>query len=82
MVWKVGCAGRTDVWVKAETWEEATVEAAKAWGVRWGAVAAGCEKRERRPMQNGVCPRCGRVFNAAGELLCAGCRAKQGGDGR
>lgn len=35
-LWFVACEGHVTAPVIAESWEQATVEAAKFWGVRWG----------------------------------------------
>ena len=54
-LWFVACEGHVTAPVIAESWEQATVEAAKFWGVRWGAVAAACELQEKRPVVKNVC---------------------------
>lgn len=47
----------------AESWELATVEAARFWGVPWGKVAALCECKRRIPgAPRNVCCRCGKVY--------------------
>ena len=74
-VWVVGHPEHADAWVKAENWEQATVEAAKFWGVPWATVAALCEeKRKFQGLQN-VCSHCGTYY--FGELpLCDKCKAQ------
>lgn len=78
VLWLVGHAkgAHTDVWVFAESWEKATLEAAKVWNAAWGKVAADCiEKNRKRAVQN-VCARCGRIYY--GDLpLCAACKKTQ-----
>ena len=74
-LWEVGCEGHVDAWVVAPNWEQATVEAAKFWGVRWGAVAARCvEKARIRGYATNICCRCGRTYYAE-PPLCAACKA-------
>ena len=60
------------VWVAAESWELATVEAAKIWGLPWGKLVAEMVcVRNWRAMKH-VCARCGRIFNGEG-YVCAAC---------
>ena len=46
ILWEIGCEGHTDAWVVAESWELATVEAARFWGVPRRTVAARCEEKK------------------------------------
>ena len=74
-LWEVGCEGHVDAWVVAPNWEQATVEAAKFWGVRWGSVAARCVEKSRiKGYTTNICCRCGRTYYAA-PPLCAACKA-------
>ena len=63
------------VWVRAVNWEQATVAAARFWGVRWGTVAAGCELQEKRPVVRNVCCKCGTIFSGSG-VVCDHCRSE------
>lgn len=56
------------VWVGADNWEQATVEAARVWDVPWGKVAAYCVEEQKKPALRNVCAKCGRFFNGAGDL--------------
>ena len=71
--WEVSHPDLGKVWVAAESWELATVEAAKVWGLPWGKlVTEMCCERSWRAMRH-VCQRCGRFFNAEG-MLCDACK--------
>lgn len=74
-LWFVSCEGHATMPVIAESWEQATVEAARLWGVRWGAVAALCELEEKRPVIRNVCCRCGTWFHGSG-VVCDHCRSE------
>ena len=71
-VWQIGHPEMGKTWVLAESWEQATVEAARGWGVPWGKVVAQmhCECSYRAAKH--VCARCGRIFNGDG-ALCSAC---------
>ena len=77
-LWYVGHADglHAKVWVAADSWEQATVEAAKLWDVPWGTVAAYCVEFNRKPEMKNVCARCGRFFSGK-ETLCDACRKVQ-----
>ena len=72
-VWQVSHPELGKAWVRAESWEQATVEAAKSWGVPWGKTVAEmhCEGSVRSMRH--ICARCGRIFNADGPV-CAACK--------
>lgn len=73
ILWEIGCEGHTDAWVVAESWELATVEAARFWGVPWGKVAALCECKRRIPgAPRNVCCRCGKVYYGPAPM-CGAC---------
>lgn len=73
ILWEIGCEGHTDAWVVAESWELATVEAARFWGVPWGKVAALCECKRRIPgVPRNVCCRCGKVYYGPAPM-CGAC---------
>ena len=74
ILWEVGCEGHVDAWVVAESWELATVEAAKFWDVPWGKVAALCECKQRiASAPRNICCRCGKVYFGA-LPMCGVCR--------
>lgn len=73
ILWEIGCEGHTDAWVVAESWELATVEAARFWGVPWGKVAALCECKRRIPgAPRNACCRCGKVYYGPAPM-CGAC---------
>ena len=74
-LWFVACEGHVTAPVSAESGEQATVEEAKFWGVRWGAVAAACELQEKRPVVKNVCYKCGTYFHGSG-VVCDHCRSE------
>lgn len=65
--------------VEAESWEQATVEAANWWGVRWGKVAATCtlqKAEELRPIKCKLCPAV--FYGQEGEKpVCPKCAARE-----
>lgn len=75
--WEVSHPDLGKVWVAAESWELATVEAARVWGLPWGKLVAEmrCERSWRAPRN--ICQRCGRIFNSEG-LLCEACKKDSG----
>lgn len=70
--WEISHPDLGKTWVIAESWEQATVAAAKNWGLPWGKIVAemNCERSYRAARH--VCARCGRIFNASG-ALCDAC---------
>lgn len=78
MLWQVGHSeGRHfSVWVVADSWEQATVEAAKLWDVPWGRVAAYCVEVQKRSVLQNVCAVCGRFYYGA-QPLCDACKKVQ-----
>ena len=76
-LWFVRCDGYGTVWVRAENWELATVEAAKEWGVSWGEIAAECEMVQHKDALKNVCPSCG-AYHHTGETICSLCQRAQG----
>lgn len=63
ILWEIGCEGHTDAWVVAESWELATVEAARFWGVPWRTMAARCEEKKRvEGAPRNICCRCGKTY--------------------
>lgn len=75
-VWWVSHPGHTVTVVSAPNWEQATVEAAKWWGVPWREVAAMCEAVRTDRLTRCVCVGCGRIFHGEG-LRCAVCEAME-----
>ncbi|MCQ2439455.1 MAG: hypothetical protein MJ074_06810 [Oscillospiraceae bacterium] len=74
ILWEVGCEGHTDAWVVAPNWEQATVEAARFWGVPWGQVASKCEQKNKIiGAPSNVCGRCGRIYYGV-MPLCEACK--------
>lgn len=65
--------------VRAGSFEEATVAAARFWETPWRRIAWECECEREMKLYNNICPRCGRVFQGGhGEKreLCAACEKK------
>lgn len=74
ILWEVGCEGHVDAWVIAPNWEQATVEAARFWGVSWGSVVAKCEAKKRIVgAPRNVCCKCGKIYSGP-PTLCTLCR--------
>ncbi len=71
-IWAVSHPDLGKVWVKAESWELATVEAAKLWGLPWGKLVANMQNEGSWRAFKHVCHRCGRIFNDEG-VLCDAC---------
>lgn len=71
--WEVSHPDLGKVWVQAESWELATVEAAKLWGLPWGKLVAEMHCERNWKVWRHVCNRCGRIINSE-ELLCDACR--------
>lgn len=62
--------------VVAENAEQATVQAAKLWGVPWGRVVFYCDVAREGEILPHVCPRC-RKYNAYNDrVYCARCQAE------
>ncbi len=76
-VWFLRHEGHGVAIVRAANFEQATVAAAKFWGVRWGEVAAGIEVERKKPLLNNICARCGKMFQGGREILCPPCERKQ-----
>lgn len=74
-LWWVKAEDLCKVPVIAETWEQATLEAALFWGVPWAKVVAKCELVEKLPVVRNVCVRCGTLFNGSG-VMCEHCRSE------
>lgn len=63
ILWEVGCEGHVDAWVTAPNWEQATVAAARFWGVSWGKVVARCElKKKIVGAPRNICCKCGKTY--------------------
>lgn len=63
ILWEVGCEGHVDAWVIAPNWEQATVEAAKFWGVNWGTVVAKCEQKKKIVgAPRNICCKCDKAY--------------------
>lgn len=63
ILWEVGCEGHRDAWVVAESWELATVEAAKFWDVPWKEVASRCEMKQKiTGAPRNICCKCGKTY--------------------
>lgn len=76
-VWFLRHEGHGVAIVRAANFEQATVAAAKFWGVRWGEVAAGIEVERKKPLLNNICARCGKMFQGGREILCTPCERAQ-----
>ena len=68
----IGCDGHSRAFVRAESFERATVKAAEFWQVPWREVAAHCYVIRKSEVKRNVCARCGGFFYGA-ETLCAKC---------
>ena len=75
-MWKIACEGHPVAYVAADNWEQATLEAARYWGVPWRRIAARCELVEKSIYVRNICPKCGRMFNREG-VLCTVCRESE-----
>ena len=71
-LWHIRAEGFGECYVAADNWEQATVEAAKAFRIPWRLVASKCEEIGRSTYVRNVCPKCGRIFNREG-VLCTLC---------
>ena len=71
-IWQVNHPELGTVWVTAESWEKATVEAAMLYGVPWGKVVAEMTCERSCPAMRHVCQRCKRIFNGDG-AMCDAC---------
>lgn len=71
--WEVSHPDLGKTWVQAESWEMATVEAAKFWGLPWGKLVAEMQCEGIWRAFRHVCHRCGRIFNGEG-MVCDACR--------
>ena len=76
-VWFLRHEGHGVAIVRAESFEQATVAAAKFWGVPWGKVAAGIEVERTKPLMTNICAKCGKMFQGGKEILCSECERKQ-----
>ena len=76
-VWWVEHPEHTVAVVVADSWEQATIEAAKWWDVPWGKVAAMCTEQRKEPLMRGMCCDCGAKVWSTGEtrVRCAKCEA-------
>lgn len=74
-IWWVSHPDHTVAVVRAQNWEQATVEAAEWWGVPWAKVASMCEARKMERAPRCVCVKCGIVFHGE-SLRCARCEAE------
>ena len=77
-IWWVKHPDHTTAVVIAESWEQATMEAAKWWEVPWGKVVALCEEEKREALARGMCCDCGsKMWSPDGpRARCAICEAK------
>lgn len=71
-IWQVNHPELGTVWVTAESWEKATVEAARLYGVPWGKVVAELTCERSCPAMRHICQRCKRIFNGEG-AMCSAC---------
>ena len=76
-VWFLRHEGHGVAIVRAESFEQATVAAAKFWGVPWGKVAAGIEVERTKPLMTNICAKCGKMFQGGREILCTRCEKAQ-----
>ena len=60
--------------VAAETQEEATVEAAKFWGISWASAVRDMEVEKRSEYPKRLCPRCGNYLWDPEADYCEKCR--------
>lgn len=70
--WVVRLEGCCPAYVVADSWEQATVEAAKFWGIPWGKAVAKMELERKLEARKNVCIKCGRVFFGPG-TMCQSC---------
>ena len=77
-IWWVEHPEHTVAVVVADSWEQATVEAAKWWEVPWGKVVAQCTEQKKEPLMRGMCCECGaKTWSTGGEkrVRCGKCEA-------
>lgn len=72
-VWQVSHPELGKTWVQAESWELATVEAAKSWGAPWGKTVADMSCEGSVKAMRHICARCGRIFNGE-DFVCGACK--------
>lgn len=70
--WVVRLEGWCPAYVVADTWEQATVAAARFWGIPWGRFVAHMELERKLEARKNVCIKCGRVFFGRG-TMCQSC---------
>lgn len=73
--WVVGHPEHCNAYVIAESWAEATVLAAKFWGVPWKEVACHCDMLGRHEAKKNVCLRCRRIIYGK-DRLCQKCETE------
>ena len=72
--WVVKLEGRCPAYVIAKDWEQATVEAARFWGISWTANVANMDLLEKLEARKNVCLKCGKFFYGTSESgLCQRC---------
>ncbi len=76
-IWFLRHEGHGVAIVRAESFEQATVAAAKFWGVPWAKVAAGIEVERTKPLMTNICAKCGKMFQGGKEILCTHCEKAQ-----
>lgn len=75
-IWWAKHPDHTVAIVIADSWEQATVEAAKWWDVPWGKVAALCEEEKKEPLMRGMCCECGaKIWSEGGRVRCGKCES-------
>lgn len=72
-LWFITAPGHVQVPVVAPDWEQATVEAARFWGVPWAKIFCQCELVRKSEVLRNVCIRCKRHFNGEG-VECEPCQ--------
>lgn len=72
-LWFVKAPGHVQVPVIAQDWEQATLEAAQFWGVKWAEIFWQCELVKKTEVIRNMCCRCKRFFNGEG-VECEPCR--------
>lgn len=70
--WVVTHPDHGRAYVIADNWEQATVKAAKFWGVKWKDVAFFCDLEKTMEARRGVCLKCRRIIYSSREL-CEDC---------
>lgn len=75
-VWWVKHPDHTVAVAIADSWEQATVQAAEWWEVPWGKVAALCECEKKEELVHNVCCDCGnKMWGDGKRVRCGECES-------